>query len=109
MEKAAGVPLFRRWGVMTESQKLQLVQNLTKLEAQLSAIRFPAYGGLYLRDYLQNSDYRCLLLDDNVDPSQSFSVGPSPDRSFDTQCAEQPTPSNKPTDRGPCMSTVPGK
>ncbi|GJP87141.1 phosphotransferase enzyme family protein [Aspergillus niger] len=101
MEKAAGVPLFRRWGVMTEPQKLQLVQNLTKLEAQLSAIRFPAYGGLYLRDYLQNSDYRCLLLDDNVDPSQSFSVGPSPDRSFDTQCAEQPTPSNKPTDRGP--------
>ncbi|GLA19335.1 hypothetical protein AnigIFM62618_007004 [Aspergillus niger] len=85
----------------TASEKLQLVQNLTKLEAQLSAIRFPAYGGLYLRDYLQNLDYQRLLLDDNVDPSQSFCVGPSPDRSFDTQCAEQPTLSNKPTDRCP--------
>ncbi|GLA32635.1 hypothetical protein AnigIFM63326_000844 [Aspergillus niger] len=95
------VPRVLQWSSNKASSKLQLVQNLTKLEAQLSAIRFPAYGGLYLRDYLQNSDYRCLLLDDNVDPSQSFSVGPSPDRSFDTQCAEQPTPSNKPTDRGP--------
>ncbi|KAI2899918.1 hypothetical protein CBS63078_7170 [Aspergillus niger] len=97
-------PRVLSWSSNKASSKVQLVQNLTKLEAQLSAIRFPAYGGLYLRDYLQNLDYQCLLLDDNVDPSQSFCVGPSPDRSFDTQCAEQPTPSNKPTDRGPWIT-----
>ncbi|GLA56999.1 hypothetical protein AtubIFM56815_006019 [Aspergillus tubingensis] len=85
MEKASGVPLFRVWGDMTEFEKLQLIQNLTKLEAQLSAIRFPAYGGLYLRDHLQNSGHRCLQLDDHVDPSQSFCIGPSPDRQFDVQ------------------------
>ncbi|GKZ27390.1 hypothetical protein AbraCBS73388_004497 [Aspergillus brasiliensis] len=101
MEKAAGIPLYRRWGDMTEFEKLQLIQNLTKLEAQLSAIRFPAYGGLYLRDHLQDSEYQCIPLDDISDPPQSFCIGPSPDRSFDDQSAEQPTPSDKPIDRGP--------
>ncbi|PYH73234.1 uncharacterized protein BO88DRAFT_421641 [Aspergillus vadensis CBS 113365] len=107
MEKATGVPLFRVWGDMTESEKLQLIQNVTKLEAQLSAIRFPAYGGLYLRDHLKKSEYQCLLLDDNVDPSQSSCIGPSPDRSFDTQSAEQPTSANKPINRSP-WTTVSG-
>lgn len=97
MEKASGVPLFRIWGDMTEFEKLQLIQNLTKLEAQLSAILFPAYGGLYLRDHLQNSGHRCLLLDDYVDPSQSFCIGPSPDRQFDVQ-------SDHLKDQGPCSS-----
>ncbi|BCS09290.1 phosphotransferase enzyme family protein [Aspergillus luchuensis IFO 4308] len=83
MEKASGVPLFLVWGDMTEFEKLQLIQNLTKLEAQLSAVRFPAYGGLYLRDHLQSSNPQCLLLDDDVDRSQSFCIGPSPDRQFD--------------------------
>lgn len=55
MEKAAGVPLFQRWGSMTEFDKLQLIKNLTKLEAQLSAIQFPAYGGLYLRTDIKGS------------------------------------------------------
>ncbi|GLB12524.1 hypothetical protein AtubIFM57258_010206 [Aspergillus tubingensis] len=83
MEKATGVPLFRVWGDMTEFEKLQLIQNLTKLEAQLSVIRFPAYGGLYLRDHPQSSKPQCLLLDDDVDRSQSFCIGTSPDRQFD--------------------------
>jgi hypothetical protein len=49
MEKVTGVPLFERWGEMTEVEKLELIKHLTQLEAQLSAISFPAYGGLYLR------------------------------------------------------------
>ncbi|PYH31264.1 uncharacterized protein BO87DRAFT_365283 [Aspergillus neoniger CBS 115656] len=97
MEKASGVPLFRVWGDMTEFEKLQLIQNLTKLEAQLSAIRFPAYGGLYLRDHLQSSKPQCLLLDDDVHRSQSFCIGPSPDRQFDVH-------SDHSKDQGPCSS-----
>ncbi|GLI81160.1 hypothetical protein PoHVEF18_009532 [Penicillium ochrochloron] len=49
MEKAAGVPLFQEWGSMTEFEKLQLIKNLTRLEAQLAKIKFPAYGELYTR------------------------------------------------------------
>lgn len=49
MEKAAGIPLFQVWGTMTEFDKLQLIKNLTKFESQLADIKFPAYGGLYLR------------------------------------------------------------
>ncbi|GAQ03979.1 hypothetical protein ALT_1300 [Aspergillus lentulus] len=48
MEKAAGVPLFQRWADMAEIDQLELIKNLTKLEAQLSSIQSPAYGGLYL-------------------------------------------------------------
>ncbi|PIG79266.1 hypothetical protein AARAC_004131 [Aspergillus arachidicola] len=49
MEKATGVPLCEQWGKMAEIDKLELIRNLTKLEAQLAAIRFSAYGGLYRR------------------------------------------------------------
>lgn len=45
MEKAAGVPLFERWGKMAQIEKMELIKNLTQLEAQLAAISFPAYGG----------------------------------------------------------------
>ncbi|KXG46483.1 Aminoglycoside phosphotransferase [Penicillium griseofulvum] len=80
MEKAAGVPLFERWGNMDEFEKLQLIKNLTELEAQLSSIQFPAYGGLYLRTDIRGSTR---TLDDDIDPSQSFEIGPSCDRAFD--------------------------
>lgn len=49
MEKAAGIPLFQVWGTMTEFDKLRLIKNLTKFESQLADIKFPVYGGLYLR------------------------------------------------------------
>ncbi|TQB67461.1 hypothetical protein MPDQ_005707 [Monascus purpureus] len=81
MEKAAGIPLFERWSKMAEIDKLGLIKNLTQLEAQLAAISFPTYGGLYLRadaDRLQHQN-----LDDNVDEQHLFCIGPSPDRSFD--------------------------
>lgn len=95
MEKAAGVPLFQQWAKMTEFEKLQLIKNLTKLEAQLSAIRFPAYGGLYPRT-LMNRLTRSLDID--IDPSETFCIGPSCDRSFDSEGLE--------FDQGPCTLPV---
>ncbi|KAL3433347.1 hypothetical protein BDV09DRAFT_186722 [Aspergillus tetrazonus] len=93
MEKAIRVPLFERWGEMTEIEKLELIKHLTQLEAQLSAIGFPAYGVLYLRadaDCLERQD-----LDGDVDKQHLFCVGPSPDRSFDVD-----TGANIPTEEG---------
>jgi hypothetical protein len=92
MEKAAGVPLFERWGNMNEFEKLQLIKNLTKLEAQLSPIQFPAYGGLYFRTDIKGSTRS---LDDDIDPSQSFEIGPSCDRAFDHNTTRE-------FKRGPC-------
>ncbi|KAJ5936044.1 hypothetical protein N7454_005342 [Penicillium verhagenii] len=77
MEKAAGVPLFQVWGTMTEFDQLQLIRNLTQIEAQLSAIRFPAYGGLYLRTDIEQPNKP---LDDELDPS--FCIGPSCHRRY---------------------------
>ncbi|OJD28391.1 hypothetical protein ACJ73_00200 [Blastomyces percursus] len=77
MEKAAGVPLFQVWGSMTEFDQLQLIRNLTQIEAQLSAIHFPAYGGLYYRTDIEQPNKP---LDDELDPS--FCIGPSCDRGY---------------------------
>jgi hypothetical protein len=69
---------------MTEFEKLQLIKNLTKLEAQLATIKFPVYGGLYLRTDMSRPNR---LLDGDIDPSQSFCIGPSCDRTFNTDMA----------------------
>ncbi|KAL4895168.1 hypothetical protein BDV59DRAFT_192098 [Aspergillus ambiguus] len=82
MEKAAGVPLFQRWADMAEIEKLELIKNLTKLEAQLSSVQFPAYGGLYPRADACVQNFHTRILDDSIDPSHSFCIGPSCERSF---------------------------
>ncbi|KAI2956348.1 hypothetical protein CBS147323_9268 [Aspergillus niger] len=99
MEKAIGIPLFERWGKMAEIEKLQLIKNLTQLEAQLSAISFPAYGGLYLRadaDRLKHQD-----LGGNLDEQCPFCIGPSPDRSFDVDAAADLPTENESINNGP--------
>ena len=92
MEKAAGVPLYQCWDRMTEFEKLQLIKNLTKLEAQLSGIQFPAYGGLYLRTDMTQSN---ISLDGEIDPSQSYCIRPSCDRAFNADLTLD-------FDQGPC-------
>ena len=92
MEKATGVPLFQSWGTMTEFEKLQLIKNLTKIEAQLAAVKFPAYGGLYLRTDISRSNRS---LDGDIDPSQSFYIGPTCDRAFYTDVTPE-------FNNGPC-------
>ncbi|KGO74549.1 Aminoglycoside phosphotransferase [Penicillium italicum] len=83
MEKAPGVQLFEVWRKMSKTERLQLIRNLTKLEAQLSAIRFPAYGGLYLQK--RTSLLKCTPLDKDIDPTGSFCIGPSCDRAYQTE------------------------
>ncbi|KAL4901481.1 hypothetical protein BDW74DRAFT_170179 [Aspergillus multicolor] len=68
MEKARGVSLFERWGGMPEPKKLQLIRNLSKHEAQFSAIQL-------------NIAHQSLE-GDNDNDSPRFCIGPTPDRSF---------------------------
>lgn len=77
---------------MTEFDQLQLIRNLTQIEAQLSAIHFPVYRGLYLRTDIEQPNKP---LDDELDPS--FCIGPSYDRGYN------PNPSLD-FDKGPCKS-----
>ncbi|KAL4798411.1 hypothetical protein BDV19DRAFT_376969 [Aspergillus venezuelensis] len=76
MEKAPWVQSFEKWQNMPDIEKLELIRNLTQLEAQLSSILFPAYGGLYLQ--VDAKDFR----HDNGTEDGMFSIGPSPDPSF---------------------------
>ncbi|CAG8020515.1 unnamed protein product [Penicillium nalgiovense] len=43
---------------MNEFEKLQLIKNLNQIEAQLSAIQFPAYGWLFLRTDISRTNKR---------------------------------------------------
>lgn len=103
MEEVAGVPLYQRWGDMKDIEKLELIKGLTKLGAQLSAIRFPAYGGLYLEADASTTipESLCRPLDRSIDPSGLFCIGPSCDRSFYDDSGVKHGQS-KDFDQGPC-------
>ncbi|CAI7609511.1 unnamed protein product [Penicillium crustosum] len=88
MEKASGVQLFRVWEKMPKTEKPILIRSLAKLEAQLSAIRFPASGGLYLQK--KTNILNCTPLDKDIDPTGSFCIGPSCDRAYQTKGIETP-------------------
>ncbi|PGH28063.1 hypothetical protein AJ80_00319 [Polytolypa hystricis UAMH7299] len=79
--KAPGVQLYKKWGDMNGTAKLALIRHLVKLEAQLAFIHFPVSGSLYLRDSAGDTG-ECRPLCLNIDPSQSYCIGPSADRSW---------------------------
>lgn len=101
MEKAGGVPLFQRWGKMTQLSKLELVKCLTKLENQLASIRFPAYGSLYLRDSCPDL-VRYQPLDTSEDSASSYCVGPSCERAYMLQTGDGSMDLN--IHMGPCKN-----
>ncbi|KOS42939.1 hypothetical protein ACN38_g6178 [Penicillium nordicum] len=88
MEKAPGVQLFQVWEKMSKTERPPLIRSLARLEAQLSAIRFPASGGLYLRK--RTNILNCTPLDKDIDPTGSFCIGPSCDRAYQTEGIEDP-------------------
>ena len=97
MEKSEGVQLFNLWEDMKGPQRLGLIENLTKLEAQLSAIHFPAYGDLYFRKSVPAKS--CVILDSSLDPAGLYCIGPAADRAwYDEERAFQTHPANL----GPC-------
>jgi hypothetical protein len=83
MEKAPGIQLFERWDKISEMDKFGIVKQLARLECEITAIRLPASGSLYLRESMSEDDGDAYIaLDHNVDPSGQFCIGPSCDRGW---------------------------
>lgn len=74
MEKAIGVQLFQVWDELNESCRRDLVKKLAEWEGQLMAINFPAYGCLYHRHSIPESDKKTNL-PISIDRSGSYCVG----------------------------------
>ncbi|KAG5287825.1 phosphotransferase enzyme family protein [Histoplasma capsulatum G186AR] len=88
MGRAPGVPVFKIWGEMSQPRKLELIKQLTKFEHELASIQLPAYGSLYLRAFSRDiPGYK--LLGSDADPSASYCVGRSGDRSFITHGCQE--------------------
>ncbi|KAF2875182.1 kinase-like domain-containing protein [Massariosphaeria phaeospora] len=101
MEKASGIQLFKRWGEMTDYDQFCLVKQLTRLEGELAALRFPASGSLYPCESMgQNDTY--VTLDRETDPSGRFCIGPSCERGWDIQA--KTVSSHSQLDQGPWPS-----
>ncbi|KAF1962211.1 hypothetical protein CC80DRAFT_435048 [Byssothecium circinans] len=79
MEKASGTQLFNKWGEMSEHDKFLFVKQITKLEGEMAAIRFPASGNLYLCEDMTGDD-AYVSLSPETDPSGQFCIGPSCER-----------------------------
>ncbi|KAF2429614.1 hypothetical protein EJ08DRAFT_270470 [Tothia fuscella] len=95
MEKATGVQLFTAWDGLDGSARLSLIEQLTEIEGQLARIDFPAFGHLYLRHSVQDQALHQKLAP-TADPTSSYCVGPSCDRSW-----EQASVGDKSLDKGP--------
>lgn len=103
MEKAGGVPLFSIWGDLNGSERLAVIKQLIELEAQMATIRFPAFGALYHKDSLQQSD-SCQNLESLIDSKNMFCVGPSCDRAWQNEM-ERHQPNGESS--GPCKPPSP--
>jgi hypothetical protein len=106
MEKAPRIQLFERWDKISEMDKFGIVKQLARLEGEITAIRLPASGSLYLRESMSEDDGDAYIaLDHNVDPSGQFCIGPSCDRGW--YSLDKETASLYPQfNRGPCGCSI---
>lgn len=98
MERVPGVQIFKKWDEMGESNRVSIIKRLTQWERELSEIQFPAYGSLYFKISL--NDTEMIPLDSSIDPQGEFCIGPSCDSSWFIQGSHQ-LPSGFLC--GPCM------
>ncbi|KAI9835514.1 MAG: hypothetical protein M1819_001965 [Sarea resinae] len=73
LEMVPGKQLSEAWGEMNELDQFELIQSLSRLESQLTSIKFPAYGNLYFR---QGKPEKAIDLDSYVDPEALYCIGP---------------------------------
>ncbi|OJJ45089.1 hypothetical protein ASPZODRAFT_676262 [Penicilliopsis zonata CBS 506.65] len=52
LEKSHGTQLTALWDDLKEQDRVQLIRAFARLESQLTGIKFPAYGSLFMRDRL---------------------------------------------------------
>lgn len=99
IEKAPGIQLYKVWAEMSDWDQLCIVKQLTKLEGEMTEIRFPASGSLYVRKSIPGND-KYVALDQEVDPSGQFCIGPSCERGWHASGKIAPVHSR--LNRGPC-------
>ena len=80
MAKVVGIQLFKVWEDINQLNRLNLIENLTRLEHQMSAIHFPVYGDLCFRHTIPEDS--CVLLNANIDPTSSSCISRASDRSW---------------------------
>jgi hypothetical protein len=102
MEKAPGIQLFKLWDTMGDYSRLLLIEQLTKLENEFASIQFPAYGSLYLSSSSIANSERTPLPSD-IDPSNSYFVGPSCDRTWLVNSSTESSKGDFST--GPCKES----
>ena len=99
MEKVPGVQIFKVWDEMDEGKRISIIKRLTQWENELAAIQFPAYGNLYYKSSLHETEM--VPLDSAMDPRGEFCVGPSCDPSWLIQPGQQFPPD---ITLGPCKT-----
>ncbi|KAF2422062.1 hypothetical protein EJ08DRAFT_672848 [Tothia fuscella] len=77
-------PLFHRWGSLDRPDRFSLIKQLTKLEAELTALVLPSNGHLYLRSSLP-AGFPSLNVDLSINSDYHYCLGPSCDRTWSSQ------------------------
>ncbi|KAK2735061.1 hypothetical protein FQN57_001341 [Myotisia sp. PD_48] len=95
MEKAPGIQGYKVWPDMKGADNIDLVQDLVNLEKQLASISFPMFGSLFLRKTIGDDYSRYQPLSQDIDPTQSYCIGPSVDRFWDSPLRNQCMQFNK--------------
>ncbi|PLB47775.1 hypothetical protein P170DRAFT_447674 [Aspergillus steynii IBT 23096] len=99
MEKVRGVALAERWETMNTLQRYKVIDGIVEMEKELEGMKLPAYGSLFLRDFLP-SEYNHYPLPSDLDPTGLFCIGPSCSRAV-----PQKTSSSK-SNAGPWSSIL---
>ncbi|PLN83759.1 phosphotransferase family protein [Aspergillus taichungensis] len=79
MEKIRGIALAERWETMNTLDRYKIIDQVIEMEKVLESLKFPAYGGLYLRESAPQG-YHHYPLPRDLDPAELFCVGPFCDR-----------------------------
>lgn len=102
MDKVPGVQIFKVWDEMDEGKRISTIKRLTQWENELAALQFPAYGNLYHKSSLHETEM--VPLDSSIDPEREFCIGPSCDPSWLIQPGQQLLPD---VTCGPCNTAYP--
>jgi len=99
MEKALGVQLYNVWDDLNDLDRLRLLRQLAIFESEMTKIRLPASGSLYLSKYMAENDAH-VSLDQEMDPSGEFCIGPSCERGW--HVPDESASLSPHFNRGPC-------
>lgn len=81
MEKVKGAALAEIWGSMNALERYKIIDQIVQMEKQLERLKLPAYGNLFLRESFPY-EHRHYLLPRELDPTESFCIGPSCSRNM---------------------------